>query len=198
MSILIERRIKLTKNNLITWSLIILTFVSTLGVFIHRTEKLENTINSLMYSQDLILRQLEVNEKDIKNINNEVKDIDALIDKYSKQFGVNRNLAHAVAQVESNKNQSAISKSGAVGIMQVLPSTSKAMGINNPYNTEDNIKAGIKYLKYLQDKFDNNTDLVLSAYNAGEGNVMHNNIPISTKHYVHKVKKEKNKLDNKY
>ena len=104
---------------------------------------------------------------------------------------------HAVAQVESNKKQSAISKSGAVGVMQVLPSTAKAMGVDNPYSTEDNIKAGVKYLKYLQDKFNNNTDLVLSAYNAGEGNVSRNKIPASTRHYVHKVKKEKNKLDNK-
>lgn len=187
----------INKNNLITWSLILLTFITTIALFTHKTSELENTINSLVYSQDLILRQLEVNEKDIKSINSEVKDIDSLINKYSKKFGVNKNLVHAVAQVESNKNQSAISKSGAVGVMQVLPSTAKAMGVDNPYSTEDNIKAGVKYLKYLQDKFNNNTDLVLSAYNAGEGNVSRNKIPASTRHYVHKVKKEKNKLDNK-
>ena len=74
------------KSNIITWVLILLTFTTTVALFAHKTSELENTINSLVYSQDLILRQLEVNEKDIKSINSEVKDIDSLINKYSKKF----------------------------------------------------------------------------------------------------------------
>ena len=80
-----------------------------------------------------------------------------------------------------------------------MPSTGKAMN-ENVYTTDGNIRAGIKYLAYLNKKFNGNTDLVLSAYNAGEGNVSkHNGVPPfkETKNFVKKVKTEKAKLDNK-
>lgn len=158
---------------------------------ISKLNKLEDIITELNYNQSLILQQLEESEK-------EINDIDKLINKYAKEFGVDKNLCHAVAIVESGKKQEVVSHAGAVGTMQVLPSTAKAMG-ENPYETSGNIRAGVKYLAYLNKKFNGDTDKVIAGYNAGETVVMkHNGIPPykETQQYVKKVKKEKAKLDN--
>lgn len=172
----------------ITWGLLLCSLIGMM----YKMNKLENIITTLNYNQTLILRQLEESER-------EISDIDKLIDKYSKQFGVDKNLAHAVAIVESGKKQEIVSHSGAVGVMQVMPQTAKAMG-ENPYSTEGNIRAGIKYLSYLDKKFNGDTDLILAGFNSGIGNVKkYNGIPPfkETQAYIKKVKKEKVRLDNK-
>ena len=172
----------------ITWGILILSLIG----MTYKLNKLENIITSLNYNQTLILRQLEESEK-------EIKDIDKLIDKYAKQFGVDKKLCHAVAIVESGKKQEVISSSGAVGVMQVLPQTAKAMS-ENAYDTESNIRAGVKYLAYLNNKFSGDTDKVIASYNAGPNAVVkHQGVPPykETQNYVKKVKKEKAKLENK-
>lgn len=172
----------------ITWGILILALIG----MTYKLNKLENIITSLNYNQTLILRQLEESEK-------EIKDIDKLIDKYAKQFGVDKKLCHAVAIVESGKKQEIVSSSGAVGVMQVLPQTAKAMS-ENAYDTESNIRAGVKYLAYLNKKFNGDTDKVIAGYNAGPNAVVkHQGIPPykETQNYVKKVKKEKTKLENK-
>jgi soluble lytic murein transglycosylase-like protein len=172
----------------ITWGILILALIG----MTYKLNKLENIITSLNYNQTLILRQLEESEK-------EIKDIDKLIDKYAKQFGVDKKLCHAVAIVESGKKQEIVSSSGAVGVMQVLPQTAKAMS-ENAYDTESNIRAGVKYLAYLNKKFNGDTDKVIAGYNAGPNAVVkHQGIPPykETQNYVKKVKKEKAKLENK-
>ena len=172
----------------ITWGILILALIG----MTYKLNKLENIITSLNYNQTLILRQLEESEK-------EIKDIDKLIDKYAKQFGVDKNLAHAVAIVESGKKQEIVSHAGAIGVMQVMPQTAKAMG-ENPYDIEGNIRAGVKYLSYLDKKFNGDTDLMLAGFNSGVGNVKkYNGIPPfkETQAYIKKVKKEKAKLENK-
>lgn len=185
------------KLSLVTNCLLVLTLTISMISLNNKMNNMESTISSLNYSQTLILRQLEESENNITNINKEVKDIDKLIVKYSKQFGVEPNLVKAVAQVESGKKQEKVSHAGAVGVMQVLPSTARAMG-ENPYNTEGNIKAGVKYLAYLQNKFNGDTNKVIAGYNAGETAVIKNGgVPPykETQNYVKKVKNEKNKLD---
>lgn len=172
----------------ITWGILILALIG----MTYKLNKLENIITSLNYNQTLILRQLEESEK-------EIKDIDKLIDKYAKQFGVDKKLCHAVAIVESGKKQEIVSSSGAVGVMQVLPQTAKAMS-ENAYDIESNIRAGVKYLAYLNKKFNGDTDKVIAGYNAGPNAVVkHQGIPPykETQNYVKKVKKEKAKLENK-
>jgi soluble lytic murein transglycosylase-like protein len=172
----------------ITWGILILALIG----MTYKLNKLENIITSLNYNQTLILRQLEESEK-------EIKDIDKLIDKYAKQFGVDKKLCHAVAIVESGKKQEIDSSSGAVGVMQVLPQTAKAMS-ENAYDTESNIRAGVKYLAYLNKKFNGDTDKVIAGYNAGPNAVVkHQGVPPykETQNYVKKVKKEKAKLENK-
>lgn len=172
----------------ITWGLLILALIGMM----YKLNRLETIITSLNYNQTLILRQLEESEK-------EIKDIDKLIDKYAKQFGVDKKLCHAVAIVESGKKQEIVSSSGAVGVMQVLPQTAKAMS-ENAYDTESNIRAGIKYLSYLNKKFNGDTDKIIAGYNAGPNAVVkHQGVPPykETQNYVKKVKKEKAKLENK-
>ena len=172
----------------ITWGLLLCSLIGMM----YKMNKLENIITTLNYNQTLILRQLEESER-------EISDIDKLIDKYSKQFGVDKNLAHAVAIVESGKKQEIVSHAGAVGVMQVLPQTAKAMS-ENAYDTESNIRAGVKYLAYLNKKFNGDTDKVIASYNAGPNAVVkHQGVPPykETQNYVKKVKKEKAKLENK-
>lgn len=170
----------------ITWGILILSLIG----MTYKLNKLENIITSLNYNQTLILRQLEESEK-------EIKDIDKLIDKYAKQFGVDKKLCHAVAIVESGKKQEVISQSNSIGVFQLQPSTAKGLGVN-PYDTEQNILGGIKYLSYLNKKFNGDTDLILASYNSGVGNVSkYNGIPPfnETHSYIKKVKKERDKLN---
>lgn len=82
-------------------------------------------------------------------------------------------LVRAVIVVESGFNPRAVSKKGAVGLMQLRPSTAKRYGVKNIYDPEQNIRAGTRYLKDLLVRFDSNLELALAAYNAGEQAVEH-------------------------
>ena len=81
-------------------------------------------------------------------------------------------LIHAVISVESGYNPSARSRAGAVGLMQLMPKTAKRYGVKNRLDPEQNIHGGARYLRDLKLQFDNDLQLVLAAYNAGEGTVM--------------------------
>ena len=158
---------------------------------------MEKNIISLKNNETLILLQLENEENNLKNINAKVVNIDNIIRKYSKIYGIEENLVKAVIKVESGGNQNARSSTGAIGLAQLTPATAKAMGVN-PYTPDGNIKGATKYLAYLRDKFDGDTDLMLASYNAGPNAVKkYNGIPPykETKIYVEKVKNEKAKLD---
>jgi hypothetical protein len=100
-------------------------------------------------------------------------------------------LIHAVISVESAYNPRAISRAGAVGLMQLMPETAKRYGVDNRMDPEQNIHGGARYLRFLMKMFDNNIKLVLAAYNAGEEAVMKygKRIPPyrETQNYVPKV-----------
>ena len=97
------------------------------------------------------------------------------IQRYSKEYNLNLNFVYAVVKAESSFNHMVVSKSGAIGLMQIMPQTAvwiaselnEAFEIENLYNPEINIKYGCFYLRYLIDKFNNKT-YALCAYNAGE------------------------------
>lgn len=91
-----------------------------------------------------------------------------MVDSIGRSTDVSPQLIHAVISAESNYNQNAISPRGAIGLMQLLPSTAMRFGVNDPTNPRDNIFAGASYLKWLMGYFGGDIELVLAAYNAGE------------------------------
>jgi soluble lytic murein transglycosylase-like protein len=92
---------------------------------------------------------------------------DAIIEENAAAHGVNPHLVRAVIQQESAFNPRAVSHKGAMGLMQLMPATAAELGVLDPYDPSENIRAGVAYLKGLLVKFAQNVELALAAYNAG-------------------------------
>jgi soluble lytic murein transglycosylase-like protein len=99
---------------------------------------------------------------------------DSIIEKAATAASVEPNLLRAVIVVESGFNSRAVSKRGAMGLMQLMPATATRFGVSNPYDPLQNVHAGARYLKFLIDRFGQDVRLALAAYNAGEDAVDRN------------------------
>lgn len=99
---------------------------------------------------------------------------DSIIEHAALSAAVESNLLRAVIVVESGFNSRAVSKRGAVGLMQLMPATASRFGVSNPYDARQNVHAGARYLKFLIDRFGHDIRLALAAYNAGEDAVARN------------------------
>lgn len=97
--------------------------------------------------------------------------LDSIFNKVAEETGVDVRLLKAVAQAESGFDAGAVSYCGAMGIMQLMPSTAEAYGVEDPFDAEQNIRGGAKVLAYLLDDYNGNVSLALAGYNAGCGNV---------------------------
>lgn len=142
--------------------------------------------------KELITHKLnKVNNKNNSKENKNIKGvIDSKIKYYSKKYNVDPNLVRAIIKVESDFNPEAVSKKGALGLMQLMPSTAKILGVKDPLDIEQNIRGGVNYLSRLIRRWPDDLKKVLAAYNAGEGAVLkHNGIPPykETLRYIDKV-----------
>lgn len=91
-----------------------------------------------------------------------------IITKACDRHGVDPSLVHAIVKVESDFNPYALSRKGAMGLMQLMPQTAVEMNVKNSFNPMENIDGGVKYLRYLIDRYEGNLSLALAAYNSGE------------------------------
>jgi soluble lytic murein transglycosylase-like protein len=92
--------------------------------------------------------------------------IGELVARVSQEEGVDEALVRAVVQAESGGNPNAVSPKGAMGLMQLMPQTARAMGVQNPFDPEQNLRGGVRLLRGLLDEF-GDVRLALAAYNAG-------------------------------
>jgi soluble lytic murein transglycosylase-like protein len=99
---------------------------------------------------------------------------DSIIEHAAVSSALEPNLLRAVIVVESGFNSRAVSKRGAVGLMQLMPATASRFGVSNPFDARQNVHAGARYLKFLIDRFGHDVRLALAAYNAGEDAVARN------------------------
>ena len=188
--------------------------ISGLEITLHRMSEIEQSFQSLLArsqsampnaQQDFqkILDKTVQLEKDNNkcptstNANASRAEIDSLIEEYSAKNGLDADFVKAVVRQESGFNPKATSKCGAMGLMQLMPSTAKGLGVTNAYDAEQNIYGGTKYLKGLLDRFDNNKELALAAYNAGPNAVKkYKGIPpyAETQNYVKSIMKSYDKF----
>lgn len=120
-----------------------------------------------------------------------VRMYDGLITEHARLNDVRPDLVRAVVQVESAYNPYARSPKGAAGLMQLMPATAQQFGVKNAFNPEENVRAGVAYLRQLLNRYENNEELALAAYNAGPNAVDRygENVPpyAETQHYVARI-----------
>ena len=112
------------------------------------------------------------------------------IDRACEKYGVDPSLVRAIVKVESDYNPFALSRKGAMGLMQLMPQTAVEMNVKNSFSPQENIEGGVRYLRYLLDRYEGNLSLSLAAYNSGETAVKRwGTVPPfkETKDYVKKV-----------
>lgn len=129
------------------------------------------SLSNLSMSQALQNLEPENETSSINSTYTSKSQLISMINQVAQKHGVDEKLVQALIKQESGFNPNAKSKVGAIGLMQLMPSTAKAMGVKNPYNAAQNVEGGVKYLKSMLNKYNGNIILALAAYNAGPGAV---------------------------
>ncbi|MBV4423402.1 lytic transglycosylase domain-containing protein [Clostridium tyrobutyricum] len=177
---------------------------------------MQSLINSMSDSNGNIdLSKLNIGQEDLSNLgygagerlNNiytgvkeDIKSgnmtIDEAVDKASRKYGVDRDFIMAVIKQESDFNPESTSGAGAMGLMQLMPGTSRELGVTDAYDVEQNVDGGTEYLKKLLNMYGNSREMALAAYNAGSGTLASRGVdsiskisrlPYETQNYVQKV-----------
>lgn len=149
------------------------------------------TTGPVVVSSTVRTTNIQTKKATPKAASQQVAYLDA-IHKIAAAYQLNPELVKAIIKVESNYNHQAVSRKGAQGLMQLMPATAKRFGVSDVLDPEDNINGGAKFLRFLLDEFgENNLELVLAGYNAGEQAVRKygNQIPpyAETRQYIEQV-----------
>jgi soluble lytic murein transglycosylase-like protein len=118
------------------------------------------------------------------------EEVDAAIAMAAARHNVDPNLVRAVVKVESDFNPNAVSRKGAMGLMQLMPATARQLNVKNPFDPEQNVDAGVRHLKQLLESYGGDVKLTLAAYNAGAGAVARSSgVPriSETQNYVRRI-----------
>jgi soluble lytic murein transglycosylase-like protein len=173
----------------VVFSIILFFATSPLQADIYRYVDKNGTpcfTNSIPDSPDYKLFIKERKKRKISSKNR----YDEVIREASQKHGISFAILKAIVKVESDFNPKAVSKKGAMGLMQIMPENFKSLRVKNPFNPRENIMAGAWYFKQLLNRFDGKLHLALAAYNAGPDNVSRSKTipPIrETELYVKKV-----------
>ncbi|MSM38120.1 MAG: transglycosylase SLT domain-containing protein [Geobacter sp.] len=173
-----------------------LVVVSTAGADIYRYEDDDGTVHFTDAPTD---RRFKVFMRDLKKdlrlrtsfrLKGDPAAYESIINQCSLQYGVDRSLVKAVIQAESGYNPNAVSRKGAQGLMQLMPKTAQHLKVADAFNPEQNIRGGVRYLRFLLDTCKGDEVMALAAYNAGLSRVaQYNGVPpyAETRNYVDKV-----------
>ncbi len=148
---------------------------------------ISNIENKNSFSSNAVRKS---SNSDFSSYLGESKSLDEIFEAAAEKYNVPTELLKAVGKAESNFNASAVSRVGAQGVMQLMPATARELGVTDPFDAEQNIMGGAKYIASMLKRYNGDTKLALAAYNAGSGNVRkYNGIPPfeETQNYVKKV-----------
>ena len=149
----------------------------------------KGTISLTNVPSDSRYRRIDVRPNRLHPVISE-KELEPMISRFSREHQLHPALIRAVIKAESDFDPLAVSRSGAIGLMQLMPQTAVRLDVRDLYDPEDNIGGGTKYLRQLLDRFRGNLPLALAAYNAGEHVVdRYRTLPPidETRQYVRKV-----------
>lgn len=135
--------------------------------------------------------QTEFLTESVSQDGSESQSMDEIFAEAARQYGVPLNLLKAMGKAESGFDTNAVSPVGAQGVMQLMPSTAKALGVEDPFDARSNIMGGAKYISQKLKQYNGDVDLALAAYNAGSGNVAkYGGIPpfAETRNYIARIK----------
>ena len=129
------------------------------------------------------------NKSRSKNISGKTSytELKSVIDECAEKYNIDNELIRAMIQVESGWNTDAVSNKGAQGLMQLMPRTAAMLGVDDPFDAEQNIEGGVRYISDLTDKYRGDIEKALAAYNAGPAKVDSGNIPDVSKRYVKNI-----------